>query len=274
MLGAMSSDRPGTDLQPPGPDPSRGTALVTGATAGIGREFARQLAGRRHGLVLVARDRIRLEELARELTREHGVDVEVMAADLADREELLRVEQRLADPRRPVELLVNNAGFGLRKRFADNSVEDEQRLLDVLVVAVMRLTHAALGSMVARGHGAVVNVSSLAGFLPRGTYGAAKTWVTRFSVWADAEYSPRGVRVMALCPGFVRTEFHARMDVDRRSAPRVLWLEPDAVVREALADLDAGKSLSVPSRRYRVLTTAMRVVPFRVLHRFQKVGRR
>ena len=275
MLNVMSSAQPVTELGHHGDERrERGTALVTGPTAGIGREFARQLAARGHGLVLVARDGIRLQELAVELTSDHGVQVELIEADLADHDDLLQVEQRLADPRRPVEVLVNNAGFGLKRRFTDNSVEDEQRLLDVLVVAVMRLTHAALGGMLERGNGSVVNVSSLAGFLPRGTYGAAKTWVTRFSVWADAEYSPRGVRVMAVCPGFVRTEFHARMDVDRGSAPRMLWLEPDVVVREALADLDAGKSLSVPSRRYRVLATAMRVVPFRVLHRFQQVGRR
>jgi len=270
----MSSPTPSEAGIAPHRTTNRGTALVTGPTVGIGREFARQLAAEGHDLVLVARDRDRLQELAVELTRDHGVGVEVIAADLADREELARVEQRLADRQRPVEVLVNNAGFGLKRPFVDNPVQTEQQLLDVLVVAVMRLTHAALGTMVERGHGSVVNVSSVAGFLARGSYGAAKTWVTRFSQWADAEYSPRGVRVMAVCPGLVRTEFHARMDVDRGSAPRVLWLEADAVVREALADLDAGKALSIPTRRYRLITLVLRVVPFRTQQRLQKIGRR
>lgn len=256
------------------PSPAPGTALVTGPTAGIGREFARQLAARGHGLVLVARDRDRLEQLSLQLTRDHDVEVEVMVADLADRDDLARVEQRVGDRTRPVELLVNNAGFGLRRPFLDNSVETEQQLLDVLVVAVMRLTHAALGAMVERGRGSVVNVSSVAGFLGRGTYGAAKAWATGFSRWADAEYSSKGVRVMVLCPGFVRTEFHARMDVDRGSAPRALWLEPDAVVREALADLAAGKAVSIPTTRYRVISTVARLVPIPMLLRLQRIARR
>jgi short-subunit dehydrogenase len=128
--------------------------------------------------------------------------------------------------------------------------------------------------MVARGDGAVVNVSSVAGFLPRGTYSAAKAYVTSLSLWADATYRPRGVRVMALCPGFTHTEFHARMDVRQHSAPSWMWLDADRLVRDALADLDAGRSLSIPSRRYKLLTTVARLAPVRVLARFQGLGRR
>lgn len=253
---------------------SPGTALVTGATAGIGLEFARQLAQRGHDLVLVARDEQRLEQVAADLSASYGVAAEVLRADLGDRAELARVEARLADPGRPVEVLVNNAGFGLKHRFLENSVEQEQAHLDVLVVAVMRLSHAALGPMVARGSGKVLNVSSVAGFLPRGTYGAAKAWVTRFSIWANAEYRPAGVTVTALCPGFVRTEFHARMDVDQSSAPGLLWLDAERLVREALADLDAGKAVSVPSKRYKAIVAAVRYVPAGMLQRFQSFGRR
>lgn len=253
---------------------SRRTALVTGPTAGIGQAFARQLAARGHDLVLVARDEERLTALAEEVRRQHGVDAEVLVADLTDRAHLARVEQRVADPERPVHLLVNNAGFGHRRPFLENSVEDEQAMLDVLVTAPLRLCHAALGAMVARGDGAVVNVSSVAGFLPRGTYSAAKAYVTSMSRWADATYRDGGVRVMALCPGFTKTEFHARMDVSRSSAPRWMWLDADRLVRDALADLDAGKSLSIPSKRYRVLTAFARMVPLEVLSRFQRVGRR
>ena len=255
------------------PTPRR-TALVTGPTAGIGAAFVRQLAERGHDLVLVARDQARLNALADELRSRYGVEAEVLVADLADREQLARVEGRVADPDRPVHVLVNNAGFGHKRPFLENSVEDEQQMLDVLVTAVLRLTHAALGAMVARGDGQIVNVSSIAGYLPRGTYSAAKAYVTSLSRWADATYRDRGVRVMALLPGFTKTEFHARMDVSRRSAPSWMWLDAVRVVREALADLDAGRPVSIPSRRYKALAALSRVVPLRVLTRFQRVGRR
>ena len=246
------------------------TALVTGATAGIGLRFAHELAGRGHDLVLVARDRQRLGVLAGELRERYGVRADVLAADLADRAQLASVERRVAE----VDLLVNNAGFGLKRPFLDNDVEDEQQMLDVLVTAVLRLTHAALGPMVARGSGAIVNVSSIAGYLPRGTYSAAKAYVTSLSEWADLTYHDRGVRVMALLPGFTKTEFHARMDVDRDSAPSWMWLEADRLVRDALADLERGRRVSVPSKRYKVLAAAAKYTPSSVQARFQGLGRK
>ncbi len=267
---------------PPGPrraparaaGPAPGTALVTGPTAGIGRAFAHQLAARGHDLVLVSRDRDRLEALAEELRRQHAVAVEVLAADLTDRTALATVERRLADPDRPVDLLVNNAGFGLKQRFLTHDVEAEQAMLDVLVTAVLRLSHAALGPMTARGHGGIVNVSSVAAFLPRGSYSAAKAWVNSFSEWAAREYRPRGVTVMALCPGFTRTEFHERMEVGRDSAPEFLWLDADELVAAALRDFDRGRVLSVPSVRYKAITALVRAVPGGALHRLQGLGRR
>jgi uncharacterized protein len=252
---------------------SRPTALVTGPTSGIGRSFAHQLAAAGHDLVLVSRSRERLEALANELRERHGIATEVLVADLGDRDQLGAVEARLADDSRPVDLLVNNAGFGLRRPFLDNSVEDEQYLLDVLVAAVLRLTHAALGPMVRRGSGAVVNVSSVAGYLPRGTYSAAKGYVTSFSEWADLTYRKRGVRVMALLPGFTRTDFHGRMHVSQASAPRWLWLDADRLVAEALRDLATGRTISIPSRRYRALAALARWTPTRVQARFQGLGR-
>jgi uncharacterized protein len=253
---------------------SRGTALVTGPTAGIGRAFADQLASRGHDLVLVARDQGRLDALAKELRSAHGIEVEVLAADLADREALARVEARVGDRGRPVSLLVNNAGFGHKHPFTENSVEDEQEMLDVLVTAVMRLSHAAIGSMLERGEGAIVNVASVAAFLPRGTYSAAKAYVVSFSEWLDLTYRARGVRGMALCPGFVRTEFHARMGVRPDSAPGWMWLDADRLVREALEDLEKGRSVSVPSKRYKLLTAVARYTPSSLQARFQGLGRR
>jgi len=252
-------------------DPATDWALVTGATAGIGLEFARQLAARGHDLVLVARDADRLSLVADELRRT-GREVEVLPADLTDRDQLATVEARVADPDRPVELLVNNAGFGLKGRFLDNDPDDEERMLDILVTAPMRLSHAALGAQTARGRGGIINVSSVASFLPRGTYGAAKLWLNRFGQWAAAEYGPRGITVMTLCPGFVKTEFHERMGVRRGSG--FMWLEPDFLVREALADYDRGRVFSVPGLQYRAIRTVTQVVPTRVLLRFQSMGRR
>ena len=254
-------------------DMSRPVALVTGPTSGIGHAFARQLAASGHDLVLVARNRERLEALAVEL-EEYGATSEVLVADLSDRAALAPVEARLTDPSRPVDLLVNNAGFGLKRGFLDNTVDDEQRMLDVLVTAVLRLTHAAIGPMVARGSGAIVNVSSVAGYLPRGTYSAAKAYVTSLSEWADLTYRARGVRVMALLPGFTQTEFHDRMDVSQESAPSWMWLDADRLVRDALADLAKGHRISVPSKRYKVLSAAAKYTPTSIQARFQGLGRK
>jgi uncharacterized protein len=251
----------------------RPVALVTGPTSGIGRAFTLELAGRGYDLVLVARSADRLEEVAAE-ARALGTAVEVLPADLADRESLAEVERRLADQGSPVDLLVNNAGFGLRKGLIDNDVEDEQRMVDVLVTAVMRLSHAATRAMVARGGGGIINVSSVAGFLPRGTYSAAKAYVTQLSRWADATYRDRGVRTMALCPGFTRTEFHQRMELGPDSAPSWLWLDADRLVRDALDDFDKGKSLSVPDIRYKAVVALSRYVPTTLLSRLQSLGRR
>ena len=253
---------------------SLGWALVTGPTSGIGRSFARALAARGHDLVLVARNEDRLAETADELRSTYGIAVEVLPADLVDRAQPAKVEARLADRGEPVRLLVNNAGFGLRGRFLDNDLAQEQAQLDVLVTAVMRLTHAALGSMLAEGRGQIVNVSSMAGFLQRGSYSAAKSYVTKLSQWAHHEYAGQGVQVMAVCPGFVRTEFHQRLGSDTDSAPRLLWLDPDRVVAEALVDLDAGKALSIPSKRYKAIAAVVRVVPASLQQRFQGLGRK
>ncbi len=250
------------------------TAMITGPTAGIGQAFAHQLARRGHDLVLVARDRERLDAVAAELTRTYGVQVEVLPADLVDRDQLAAVEARLADRDRPVDLLVNNAGFGLKGRFLDNDVDAEAAMLDVLVTAVLRLSHAALGGMAERGRGGVINVSSVAAFLPRGTYAAAKAWVNSFSEWAANEYRPQGVTVMSLCPGFTRTEFHERMDVGRDSAPGFMWLDPDFLVTRALQDFDRGRSFSVPGAQYKAVVALTRLVPNRALQAYQSMGRR
>lgn len=240
-------------------------ALITGPTTGIGHAFAQALATEGHDLVLVSRDKARLEQLAADLSARHGVACEVLPTDLADPEQTRTLETWLADHR--IDVLVNNAGFGKKLPFEANDIEDEQASLDVMVRAVLRLTHAALGPMLARGHGDIINVSSVAGFVPRGSYGAHKAWVISFSRWAHLRYRSHGVRVLALCPGFVRTEFHERMGIDLSRIPALLWLQPDEVAADALRDLRAGKAVSVPSKRWKVIVAASRLAPAGVVER-------
>lgn len=237
------------------------TALITGASSGLGAEFARQLAARGAGLVLVARARAALDEVAAEIREAHGVDVEVLAADLLDADALATVEQRLAAG--GIDVLVNNAGFGLDLAFEKNAVDDEVRHLRLHVEAAMRLMHAALPAMLERGSGRVVNVASVAGFVPRGTYGAVKSWLISFSRWANVVYAPRGVTVTAVCPGFVHTDFHARLGLPpgQEGVPNGMWLDAATVVREGLRDAARGRSVSVPSWRYKTLVAASRLVP-------------
>jgi short-subunit dehydrogenase len=271
--------------------PARKTALVTGATAGIGAAFARRLAREAYDLVVVARDEQRLAAVAEELRTAHGVVVESIAADLAtedgrervaSRIELARGAERSEAPQlasgslgqeqapTPIDLLVNNAGLSLNTPFLRSTAAKEALLLSVNVHAVMRLTLAALPQMVHRRHGAVVNVSSVSGFgaaMPGSTYPASKAWVTNFSESVGMSVAPFGVSVMALCPGYVRTEFHQRAGIDMTKTPNWLWMDADDVVAAALRDVRRGKLVSVPSAKYKVAAFGLRHLPRPLLAR-------
>jgi hypothetical protein len=238
---------------------------VTGATAGIGNAFVRRLANDRYDLVLVSRDAERLEVLAAELRTTYGVQVEVLPADLAEDDGCRTVEARLGDRARPVDLLVNNAGFAVNRRFVTGDIEDEERMLRVLVRAVLRLTRAAVPGMIERRHGAVINVSSVAGFVPQGTYSAAKAWVTSFTQGLAADLTGTGVRAVALCPGFTSTEFHERAGIDMSRTPDWLWLDADEVVDSAFTALAHGTVVCVPGAQYKTIVTLARHVPTRLL---------
>ena len=221
--------------------------------------------------MLVARDEARLQEYAAELERGHRVKVEVLVADLTDRAQLARVEDRLRDSARPIDLLVNNAGFGVNQLFLEGDLDAEQSMLDVLVTAVMRLTHAALPGMVARGAGGVVNVSSVASFIAGGTYSAAKSWVTVFSESIDRQLADTGVTVMALCPGFTHTEFHQRGGMDVSHLPDWMWLDAPDVVATALTDLRRGRPISVPGAQYKAIRVLTSVLPRPLVRRVSGV---
>ncbi len=248
-------------------------ALVTGASSGIGREIARQLAADGTDLVIVARDEQRLTELAAELgpdtdvtdhDKSNGVDVEILVADLTDRTQTALVEQRLEATDHPIDLLVNNAGFGKGGPFSENDRDIATDVLEVNMVAVLRLAHAAANAMEERGRGGILNISSMAGDLVAphsAVYSATKAFVTSLSESLHAELAPHGVVVTASLPGMTRTEFQDRAEVDVSDIPDVAWQTAAEVAEESLAALAANKPRIVPGRLNKVLGAASRTLP-------------
>lgn len=248
------------------------TSLITGSTTGIGAAFVAALAREGSDLVLVARTESRLRTQAAELTERYGISAEALPADLSTDAGVSAVAERLRSAQRPIDLLINNAGFGLPRTFLESSIEEEEGMLRVNVRAVMHLTHAALPQMIARGSGGIINVSSMAGFVPTetgATYSASKAWVTSFteslSMIVGAKgvrgNGAQGVRVTALCPGFTRTEFHDRAGVEREEVPRGMWLRADDVAATGLRDHRRGVVVSVPGVQYKAAVAGSRLVP-------------
>ena len=251
------------------------TSLITGASSGLGAEYARRLAGRGDRLVLVARDRERLAGLAAQLERLGAQEVDVLAADLATAGGVAVVSARLSDATLPVDLLVNSAGFGLPLAFERNDIEDEARHLRLHVEVPMRLMHAALPGMLERRSGTILNIASVSAVMPRSTYGAVKSWQVQFSRWASGAYRGRGVTVTAVCPGYTHTDFHARLGLPRgeEGIPDWLWLETPRVVEESLRDAERRKAVSVPSRRYTAIWTLSQLAPSGLMARLAARGR-
>lgn len=252
-----------------------GTTLITGASSGLGTEYARQLAAGGESLVLVARDQAVLEALAAELREQHAVQVEVLPADLLDRDELSRVIKRLGGRELPIGTLINNAGFGLPLEFERNDIEAEVRHQRLHNEVPMRLMHAALQPMLERGSGRIVNIASVAAFIPRSTYSAVKQWLVTFSRWANGRYSPRGVTVTAVCPGYTHTNFHERLGLPpgEEGIPGWMWLRAPDVVRDSLRDIERGKAVSIPSFKYKAIVAAARFAPPALAARLGERGR-
>jgi len=237
------------------------TALVTGATSGIGAAYAKLLAKERFDLVLVARDLPRLNAYAKELNKIYKIKVETLQADLTKPAQLSKVEKRLSSKAKPIDVLINNAGFGIKQSFSDSEIRKEQELLDVLVTAPMRLTHAVLPQMLKRDSGVIVNVSSVASWIAGGTYSAAKSYLTVFSEYLNTELKRTNIKVSALCPGFTRTEFHQRGRMRMTGLPNFMWLSSDQVVAKSWKDAKAGKAICIPGWQYLILSTIARVAP-------------
>ena len=237
------------------------TALITGASAGIGGRFARLLAREGYDVVLVARDENRLNQSATELEREFGIKAEVLVADLSTEEGSALVEERVADPSRPIDVLINNAGFGIRESFLKSQKDSEQQLLDVLVRTPMRLMHSVLPLMKERNSGIIINVSSVAGWIAGGTYSAAKSYLTVLSESLHTELRATNVHVLALCPGFTHTEFHQRGKMRMEALPDFMWLDADRVVAKAWSDAQSGRAISVPGWQYSIVASLARFAP-------------
>jgi short-subunit dehydrogenase len=245
-----------------------GLAVVTGGTAGIGREFCEQLAARGHDLLIVARDASRMDSIGQDLERRHRIRVEALPADLSVEPEILRVAERLRNGAAPA-ILVNNAGFGTRGTLVEADVGPQAAMLRLHTLAPMHLTMAVLPGMVRRGSGAVVNVSSVASFVyspGNANYCATKAYLTTFSEGAAAEVRPSGVLVQALCPGFTHTEFHDRMQAMPGRLPAFAWLTATQVVRESLEALDRrGPPVCIPGLRYKAAVGLLRLTPRRMI---------
>ena len=240
-------------------------ALVTGATAGIGESFTRLLAAKGFNLVLVARDEARLHERAAGLRENFGAESVVIVADLATEVGCAKVEDYIRA--NEIEVLINNAGFGINKAFTRSDLAKEEEVVKVLVRTPMRLMHVALPAMKERNSGVVINVSSVASFIAGGAYSAAKAYLTVLSESLSTELSATNIKVSALCPGFTRTEFHQRGRMKMAGLPNFMWLNSDVLVAKAWKDAVSGKPVSIPGWQYKVLIGLISVVPRTVVRR-------
>ena len=240
-------------------------ALVTGATSGIGESFTRLLAAKGFNLVLVARDEARLHERAVGLKEKFGAESVVIVADLATEAGCAKVEDYIRA--NEIEVLINNAGFGINKAFTRSDLAKEEEVLKVLVRTPMRLMHVALPAMKKRNSGVVINVSSVASYIAGGAYSASKAYLTVLSESLSTELSATNIKVSALCPGFTRTEFHQRGRMKMAGLPNFMWLNSDVLVAKAWKDAISGKPVSIPGWQYKTLVGIISLAPRSIVRR-------
>lgn len=257
-----------TNLEIFDPKTSKGRALITGASSGIGEEFCWQLAAKGHDLVIVARNKEKLETMAEEISQIAGVEVEVLVADLSEDKDIEKVSTRLKDTKKPVDLLVNNAGFAVAQPFVGGQLQRELYALKVLVEAPLRLSHASVEAMIPRGRGAIINVASIAAFSAMGTYASAKSWLVTFTKSLATEVKEHGIYVSALCPGLVKTNFHNAPSIKDARWPKFLWCNSQEVVETALLGLNEGKVIVVPNWKYKIAYMLLKFAPERMVRKF------
>ncbi|MBM9433940.1 SDR family NAD(P)-dependent oxidoreductase [Flaviflexus equikiangi] len=250
-----------------------GTALVTGATSGIGKEIAWQLAGEGNDLVLVARNTAALEDYADRLRNFTGQSIEVLSADLATEEGARAVADRTASREKPIGLVVNNAGFGLGQDFIGGSLERELQAIDVMARAILIICHSAANEFARRGYGAILNVSSMTSLTAQGTYSAHKAWVRTFSEGLAETLKPYGVSVTVSCPGLVHTEFHERTQVDASQWPDLAFIPVDKVASRSLDAVRRGRVIVTPSPLYAAAAGFLRLAPRRLVRSVAGPGR-
>ncbi len=241
------------------------TALITGGTVGIGHAFATALAGAGYDLVLASRDEAGLRAVAKDFHTRYGVQVEVCPTDLAQADQVAALAARIEDPAQPIDLLVNNAGFAVHDSLLTTDTGIHRRAMDVMCLAMLVLGGAAGRAMKARGHGAILNVTSSSAVITTGNYSAIKAWATVYTEGLANELRGSGVRVMALLPGWVKTEFHKRAGVKAHNLPDFVWIDADQLVAQALKDLAGGKILSVPTRRWAFAVGLGHIAPRRAI---------
>jgi short-subunit dehydrogenase len=234
-------------------------ALVTGATVGIGESFTRLLASHKYNIVLVARDLPKLNERAQSLENTYGIKTHVIQADLSTDAGCGVVEKYIAS--NEIEVLINNAGFGINKAFTTSELDAEQQMFDVLIRTPMRLMHVSLPLMKARDKGVVINVTSVAAWIAGGTYSAAKSYLTVLSEAMHTELAGTNVKVSALAPGFTRTQFHQRGRMSMKGLPNFMWLNPDVIVAKSWNETLKGKAVSIPGWQYKILIFVMTTLP-------------
>ena len=242
-------------------------ALITGASAGIGLEFAYQLAQKNYDLILVSRNKQKLTEIAQEISSKYKNNNEVLVADLATKEGIDLVSNKIKTDQE-IEFIVNNAGLGINKPFHKATLNEESDLLNVLVKAPLEITHSAITSMLNRNKGFIINVGSVAAWTTSGTYSAAKVWLTSFSESLNTNYQKKGINICVVAPGFTKTEFHQRANMSTESIPNWMWLSTKIVVKDSIDAALRGKTIVVPSIRYRLLVTFLKLMPRGFIRKF------